>query len=75
MGTLLYWNRRYDDSIVQFGKVLEIQPDFPYAYAFRARAYAAKGMYKESLADLKKATALEGRPGLITLGRWGRLTP
>jgi len=52
-GVILYYSRQYDRAIEQFHAVLELDPNFPRAAVLQS-AYAQKGMYAESLADLKR---------------------
>jgi TolB-like protein/DNA-binding winged helix-turn-helix (wHTH) protein/Tfp pilus assembly protein PilF len=52
-GAILYFSRQYDRAIEQFRVVLDMDPYFPRA-AMVQGAYAQKGMYAESLANLKR---------------------
>ena len=54
-----YFARRYDDSIAQFLKTIQMDPRFPPAYIFLKNAYVAKGMYGEALAAAQKAADLQ----------------
>ena len=51
-GVLLYFARDYDRAIEQFRVVLEMDPDFTHGHMIQ-NAYAAKGMYKEAIADIE----------------------
>jgi len=75
------WERRYDDAIAEYKKILELDPSFDGAYGNLGEVYAAKGMCAESLArwkekcaltgemdfarDLEKSYARSGYPGLL----------
>jgi DNA-binding winged helix-turn-helix (wHTH) protein/TolB-like protein/Tfp pilus assembly protein PilF len=77
-GKILYFARRYDESIEQLRKTLELDPTFLQARLWLAMAYAAKGLYVEAAAQLERATAesddlLWGKPHLaLTYGLAGR---
>jgi serine/threonine protein kinase/tetratricopeptide (TPR) repeat protein len=43
--------RRYDEAIVQYKKTLDLDPNFAGIRYFLGRAYEAKGMYKEAVAE------------------------
>jgi len=49
----LVFTRRYDEAIVEGRKVLAMQPDNPVGLSFLYFIYAAKGMDKEAMAELK----------------------
>jgi TolB-like protein/DNA-binding winged helix-turn-helix (wHTH) protein len=51
-GVLLYFARDYDRAIEQFRMVLEMDPDFTHGHMIQ-NVYAAKGMYKEAIADIE----------------------
>ncbi len=44
---------RYDEAIVQFRKALKTSPGLPFAHWMLAGTYFKKGLYKESLAEVK----------------------
>jgi Tfp pilus assembly protein PilF len=48
---MLYLSRQYDRAIEQFRVVQSMEPEFPRVHTL-ASAYAAKGAYKEALADI-----------------------
>jgi tetratricopeptide (TPR) repeat protein len=50
-----------DQAIEDLSAAIEIQPDYPDAYAFRAWAHAAKGELDPALADATKLTELAPR--------------
>ena len=57
VGTL-YDARRYDESIAQLQKTLELAPNFGYAYAELGQNYAQKGMYREAVTACQRAVSL-----------------
>ena len=58
--SLSTFERRYDEAIRGFRKILEFDPSFYKAYASMGRAYAQKGDYPQALAMLEKARSLGG---------------
>jgi len=56
LGLGFYHARDYDQAIEQFHKTLELDQNFPAPYSFLVAAYEQKGMYREALAEFKKAT-------------------
>jgi TolB-like protein len=57
---LLYEARKYDDALEQCKKVLEFDPEYPFAYATLGLCYIQKSLFPESIAVLQKAVALTG---------------
>src|SRR5262249_18075328 len=49
------WTRQYDRAIAAAKKALELDSDFPLAYAELATAYVQKRMYEEAIDELRKA--------------------
>jgi len=63
MAKSLYMGRRYDESIQQGRKMLEMEPRFPLAHWQLGVAYAEKGMYREAISELEQDKALtHGHP-------------
>ena len=63
MAKSLYMGRRYDESIQQGRKILEMEPRFPLAHWQLGVAYAEKGMYREAVSELEQDKALtHGHP-------------
>ena len=58
-GGILYCSRQYDRAIERFLAIREMDPNFGPSGWIR-RAYAQKGMYAESLADIEKQRRLYG---------------
>jgi TolB-like protein/Flp pilus assembly protein TadD len=62
----LYLARRFDEAIEQCRKTLEFDPSFAPVHGTLGHAYAAKGMYREALAEYEKSSALSGGSPLST---------
>jgi TolB-like protein/DNA-binding winged helix-turn-helix (wHTH) protein/Flp pilus assembly protein TadD len=54
------WERRDDDAIAQYKRVLELDPSFAGAYGNLAVSYQRKQMYAESVEAMKKEGTLNG---------------
>jgi tetratricopeptide (TPR) repeat protein len=57
---LLFVARRYDESIQQSRKTLEMDPNFAIAHFELSQAYLQKRMYSEAIAELQRAIELSG---------------
>lgn len=66
-GWVLYMARRYDESIEQIRRTLELEPRFAHAHCWLGRAYLQKGMLREGLSELEQAASLpgDGSPALM----------
>ena len=65
LGWMYYFDSKFDDSIEECLKSLEINPEFPQALCILGEAYAEKGMYTEAVSTGRKA-------GEISLNwKWG----
>jgi len=53
---------RFDEAIAQAQHTLQIDPNFYYAHYLMGKAYNQKRMYKEALAELRKAVELSPDP-------------
>jgi len=64
------WLRQYDKAIDKYRITLEMDPNFLLAHLFQAWAYAAKGMWEETITSAQKAVTLSGESpfALWTLG-------
>ena len=60
VGWCSYFAGRYDEAIGQYGRTLELEPDFPLAHQALAMALEKKGAYSEAIAEFRKAVALSG---------------
>jgi TolB-like protein/Tfp pilus assembly protein PilF len=57
----LYLARRFDEAIEQARKTLDMDPSFTLTHLELGFAYAAKGMYREALAEFEKVPDLPDR--------------
>jgi adenylate cyclase len=64
VGWVLYFARRYDESIDELQKTLAMNPDFLGARMVLWWVWVAKGAYAEAIADIRRETE---RPGLRTV--------
>jgi len=55
-----YYGRRFDQAIEQYRKTIDMDPNFPIPHWALGRAYTAKGIYREAIAELEKYSALTG---------------
>jgi adenylate cyclase len=60
VGHVLYLSRRYDDSIRQYARTVELDPNFMQTHLWFGRPYLQKGMYAEAIAELQMAVSLSG---------------
>jgi TolB-like protein/Tfp pilus assembly protein PilF len=58
VGSVYYFARQYDESIVACRDTLEMDPSFETTYANLAGAYAQKGMYAEAIFEAERAVEL-----------------
>jgi tetratricopeptide (TPR) repeat protein len=58
----LYQARDYDRAIAASRALLQTDPDNGYFHWDLSRSYAAKGIYKDSIAELEKSVSLVGFP-------------
>jgi len=71
LGDTLVFARRYDEAITQYKRTLVRNPNFPYAHLALARAYGAKGMYPEAIAEARTSIELNsGSAAKGFLGLW-----
>jgi TolB-like protein/Tfp pilus assembly protein PilF len=56
----LYFLRRYDESIEEFQKALELDPNFPPALQYLPAAYEQKGMADEAIDRFQTAVSVNG---------------
>jgi len=59
---ILMDGRRFDEAIQQYQKALNLDPGFPNAHFFLGRAYEAKGMYDQAVAEYTKSQQLTRTP-------------
>jgi TolB-like protein/DNA-binding winged helix-turn-helix (wHTH) protein/Tfp pilus assembly protein PilF len=58
IGARFYGARRFDEAVVQFKKVLEMEPDHPLSHLLLAMTYEEKGMLTEAIAETRVADVL-----------------
>ena len=58
VGRVLYFSRRFDDAIEQYGKALKLDPNFVLAHKGLADAYSQKSLFPEALAEIQRAVEL-----------------
>jgi DNA-binding winged helix-turn-helix (wHTH) protein/tetratricopeptide (TPR) repeat protein len=54
-----FYARQYDITLVKCREVFDLDPNFYITYGAWSLAYAFKGMYKEAIATIQKAIAIE----------------
>ena len=54
------WERRYDDAIAEYKRIIVLDPSFSGAYGNLAEVYALKHMYADTLSLWKQKCALTG---------------
>jgi Flp pilus assembly protein TadD len=59
VGSVLVFNRQFDQAIEQLHSNIELQPDFWFDHCYLGRAYEAKGRLPEAIAEFKRAQALD----------------
>ena len=67
---VLYYARRYDESIAQLKKTLELAPEVGMANALLGWNYAQKRMYPEAVTECQSAVSLAPEEQ-VTLGSCG----
>lgn len=60
LGWVLWYDRRYDEVIVQAQKLLEMEPNYYAAYWMRGLARLHQGNYEEAIIDLQRSVTLGG---------------
>jgi TolB-like protein/lipoprotein NlpI len=54
-----YYGRQYDMALAKCREVFDLDPNFYIVYGVWSMAYAFKGMYKEAIATIQRAIAIE----------------
>ena len=72
-GVTFKWARRYDDSLAQFQKVNQIDPNFPLNHERLAQLCAILGRYDEAIAEERKARLLAGEKQQDVLAKMSAL--
>ena len=65
---ILVDGRRFDEAIPLYKKTIELDPNFPTAHFFLGRAYEAKGMYDDAVAEYSRAQEINGVPPQVIKG-------
>jgi serine/threonine protein kinase/Tfp pilus assembly protein PilF len=58
LGWAYFYANRYDESIRQFKKVLDLYPHYVWAHVYLAHNYTMKGMYVEAIAHADKVESM-----------------
>jgi tetratricopeptide (TPR) repeat protein len=78
IGLILYYQKRYDEAIIQLTRTLELDTGYPFSHWVLGLTYMQVGDYSKATRHLSQAAELSGGSPLIkaTLGsayaRWGR---
>jgi eukaryotic-like serine/threonine-protein kinase len=59
VASVLVFTRQWDPAIAQLHSDIELEPNFWFDHCFLGRAYEAKGMLPEAIAEFKSALALD----------------
>jgi tetratricopeptide (TPR) repeat protein len=72
-GITFKWARRYDDSLAQFQKVNQMDPNFPLNHERLAQLYAILGKFEEAVTEETKARLLAGEKQQDVLAKMNAL--
>ncbi len=61
VGVQLYFDRRYDEAVTQYLKVIEMDPNFGIVHYFLGLAHVQKQRYEDGIAELEQAESLTSR--------------
>lgn len=62
LGVFFYWgHRQYDKALVEFDRVLKLQPNNAQARQFRGWIYRRRGEWERSIAEIEQAQELDPR--------------
>src|SRR5256885_4053008 len=67
-GSIFFYAKRYDESILLLRKAVEMDPGFGYGYQTLATAYQAKGDLRNAIAEFEKAKQVDDAP--VILAEW-----
>jgi TolB-like protein/Flp pilus assembly protein TadD len=71
-GVFLYWGfRQYADALVEFDRVLELQPNNAQAQQFRGWIFRRRGEWERSLREIQQAQELDPRDPTIPANMGG----
>lgn len=65
-GTVLFWERRYDDAYKQLSKVIAMDAEFSEAYLWRGRVLLQQSKYPAAIADLETAHRINRASQIIS---------
>jgi len=65
-GTVLFWERRYDEAYKQLSKVIAMDAEFSEAYLWRGRVLLRQGKYPAAIADLETAHRINQASQIIS---------
>ena len=65
LGTSFNYSRRYDESIGQFRKAIELDQNFYIARLGLCQCYNGKGLFQDAIAECQKARAQNDDPSLL----------
>jgi TolB-like protein/DNA-binding winged helix-turn-helix (wHTH) protein/Tfp pilus assembly protein PilF len=65
-GTVLFWERRYDEAYKQLSKVIAMDAEFSEAYLWRGRVLLQQGKYPAAIADLETAHRINHASQIIS---------
>jgi TolB-like protein/DNA-binding winged helix-turn-helix (wHTH) protein/Tfp pilus assembly protein PilF len=65
-GTVLFWERRYDEAYKQLTKVIAMDAGFSEAYLWRGRVLLKQGKFPAAIADLETAHRLNHASQIIS---------
>jgi TolB-like protein/DNA-binding winged helix-turn-helix (wHTH) protein/Tfp pilus assembly protein PilF len=65
-GTVLFWERRYDEAYRQLSKVIAMDAEFSEAYLWRGRVLLQQGKYPAAIADLETAHRINHASQIIS---------
>ncbi len=58
----LFNNKKYDDAIVEFKKIIQLQPGYSNSYSLMGEAYLETGQYQLAIRALEKSIELDPGP-------------
>jgi TolB-like protein/DNA-binding winged helix-turn-helix (wHTH) protein/Tfp pilus assembly protein PilF len=60
------WERRYDEAIAEYKKIIALDASFPGSYGNLANLYERKHMYSEALDTMQPYLSLKGQPDFLS---------
>jgi tetratricopeptide (TPR) repeat protein len=65
LSQVFYYEKQYDRTIEQCREIIELNPNYIWAYRVLARALRQKGMYREAIAECQKGIAIQRHDSLL----------